>query len=173
MKHGVPRHLFVISRRRVRFQTDFLQVFSVLNLDFVSILPFSCSYNIDFVDTLMVTTLAPIIFGACLAIGFYVQYSIQKNNQMKSPLELKKTLMRRFVYTFLLASFVILPSVTTTIFAMFPCENIDPNNEDNLPDYYLIADLSIECSSDRYKTGQNFAIFMIFVYPIGIPAFYF
>ena len=81
--------------------------------------------------------------------------------------------MRRFVYAFLLVSFAILPSVTTTIFAMFACENIDPNNEDNLPDYYLIADLSIECSSDRYKTGQNFAIFMIFVYPIGVPAFYF
>merc|ERR1711991_455633 len=116
--------LQIISSCPVTFQiaypiafTDFLQLFSVLNLDFVSILPFSCSYNIDFVDTLMVTTLAPIIFGACLAIGFYVQYSIQKNNQMKSPLELKKTLMRRFVYTFLLLSFVILPSVTTTIFA--------------------------------------------------------
>ena len=65
--------LQIISSCPVTFQiaypiafTDFLQVFSVLNLDFVSILPFSCSYNIDFVDTLMVTTLAPIIFGACL-----------------------------------------------------------------------------------------------------------
>jgi hypothetical protein len=56
---------------------------------------------------------------------------------------------------------------------MFPCQNIDPNNEDELPNMFLVADLSIDCESSRYETGVVIAVVMIFVYPIGIPAFYF
>ena len=77
------------------------------------------------------------------------------------------------MYIFLVVSFAILPSVTTIIFQMFPCENIDPNNQDSMSDYYLIADYSIDCSSERYKFGTTFASFMIIVYPIGIPVLYF
>jgi hypothetical protein len=35
------------------------------------------------------------------------------------------------------------------------------------------ADYSISCSSQRYYTGRYWAIVMIFVYPVGIPSYYF
>lgn len=56
---------------------------------------------------------------------------------------------------------------------MFPCQNVDPDESTGGEDEYLRADYSIACNSDRYYFGRAYAIVMIFVYPVGIPAFYF
>jgi hypothetical protein len=56
---------------------------------------------------------------------------------------------------------------------MFPCQNVDPDEATAGDDEYLRADYSISCSSDRYYVGCAYAIAMIFVYPIGVPVFYF
>ena len=36
-----------------------------------------------------------------------------------------------------------------------------------------IIDYSISCTSQYYKSGRAYAIFMFFVYPIGVPILYF
>lgn len=46
-------------------------------------------------------------------------------------------------------------------------------DQDDLPNYYLRADLSIDCDSSRYRQGVAITSIMIFVYPIGIPLIYF
>ena len=56
---------------------------------------------------------------------------------------------------------------------MFPCQNVDPDDTANGNDEYLRADYGISCSSDRYYMGRAYAIVMIFVYPVGVPVFYF
>jgi hypothetical protein len=40
-------------------------------------------------------------------------------------------------------------------------------------DRYMTVDLSVSCSSDKYYFGKVWAIISIFVYPIGIPLYYF
>eukprot|EP01032_Pedospumella_encystans_P001327 gene1327-1536_t len=58
---------------------------------------------------------------------------------------------------------------------MFLCTNIDPDDEDNdgdENDLYLTADMNISCSSAYYRRGVAYAIFMIFVYPVGITSMY-
>ena len=71
-------------------------------------------------------------------------------------------------------TYLVLPSVTTTIFQAFICTNIDPNNEDNSQyDWYLTADMSISCQSDEYYSWLPYVVVMIIIYPIGIPAIYF
>ena len=73
----------------------------------------------------------------------------------------------------LIFSYLILPSVSTTIFRMFLCTNVDPNHEDNYPtDYYLTADMSISCEDVYYRDWVAYAALMVIVYPIGIPCFY-
>jgi hypothetical protein len=50
---------------------------------------------------------------------------------------------------------------------------VDPENETPGDDStFLVADMRISCNSDYYYNGMGFAIFMIFVYPIGIPLLY-
>jgi hypothetical protein len=62
--------------------------------------------------------------------------------------------------------------VSTTIFGAFSCTSVDP--EGLLPGTptYLRNDYSISCDSPRYHFGVIWAVAMIFVYPIGIPALY-
>ena len=72
-------------------------------------------------------------------------------------------------------SYLVLPSVTTTIFSAFPFIDMNPSKVTGLPvpDKYLAADFSIVYDSPRYWQGVYWAIAMIAVYPVGIPLFYF
>jgi hypothetical protein len=72
--------------------------------------------------------------------------------------------------------YLVLPSVTKTIFQTFICTNINPLDEpdyNNEPDYYLTADMNIACNSTYYYGGVYYASIMILIYPVGIPLFYF
>jgi len=75
-------------------------------------------------------------------------------------------LFHAYVFLFLLLTFIVLPRVTVVIFQAFPCVDV------GLPVRYLRADMSIECGSKEYILGRNFAIGMLFVYPIGVPLIY-
>jgi hypothetical protein len=79
----------------------------------------------------------------------------------------------QYLNYFLYFTILILPSVTTTIFQMYVCVNIDPNHEDNADyDWYLSADTNIECFSPYWYKGVLYASLMIIIYPIGIPLMY-
>ena len=138
-------------------------------------------------DELLFSTCMPLV---CLAVTgiimtiqkYHLKQTIKKaynENTISSNLDTKIKKMDQevtllYLNFVLIVSFTILPSVTTTIFTMFLCENVDQNNENSdLPSYYLVADSSIECGSDRFNFGRTIAIIMLFVYPIGIPANYF
>ena len=62
---------------------------------------------------------------------------------------------------------MVFASVSKTIFDTFNCQQFG----DDLT-YYLARDQSIDCSSDERKLYQSYAMFMILVYPFGIPAYY-
>ena len=80
----------------------------------------------------------------------------------------------KYVSYFFLLTYLVLPSVTTTIFQIFICTDVDPNNEDpDQNDLYLAADMSISCTSTYYYNGVLYAAMMILVYPIGVPCLYY
>ena len=78
-----------------------------------------------------------------------------------------------YVSIFLVVTFLILPSVTTVIFGMYSCQNIDPSGESNeygqYGTYYLRRDYSIECSGETFYFGVVWASIMIIIYPFGLP----
>jgi hypothetical protein len=83
------------------------------------------------------------------------------------------SLFCQYLNYFFLLSYVVLPSVTTIIFQIFICTDIDPLNEtSDEPRLFLLADMSVSCSSSLYDSWKAYAVIMIFVYPIGIPAIY-
>lgn len=62
-------------------------------------------------------------------------------------------------------SYLILPSVASTIFNMFVCIKVESES-------YLLADINIICYSSYWYKGVLYASLMIFIYPVGIPMSY-
>jgi hypothetical protein len=64
-------------------------------------------------------------------------------------------------------TFLIFSPVSTVVFQTFACDYLAGTN-----DSWLRADYSISCDSDRYKAYRVYGVFMILLYPLGIPALY-
>ena len=65
-------------------------------------------------------------------------------------------------------TFLVLPTVTTTIFKIFPCDVLDNGKE------YLHADYSLSCDSKdaSHKMWVAYGVAMILVYPVGVLCLY-
>jgi hypothetical protein len=73
----------------------------------------------------------------------------------------KSSIIGRYVYIFLFITYLVLPSVTTTIAGIVPTINVDPDNQKPGGSHvYMRNDLSINIQSSRYKFGCAWAAFM-------------
>eukprot|EP01033_Poteriospumella_lacustris_P006925 gene6925-4991_t len=150
----------------------FTDSFQFINLNVYSVLPLGCGKGtFDFMSTLLWSTLGPIVVMGLVSLGLAVLYRRKERGEL--PLDVWRTWRSRGISVYFYLSYLVLPSVSVTIFQTFICQNVDPNGEDaNENDWFLTADMSISCSSPYYKSWRAYAIFMIFVYPIGIPLSY-
>ena len=74
---------------------------------------------------------------------------------------------------FLVLTFVVLVTVSTLVIHFFKCRTFPIPEEDGGGDVLLLArDLSIDCEEPRYESMRVFAILMVLIYPVGIPAMY-
>ena len=78
---------------------------------------------------------------------------------------------KKYFALFVYLTYLVLPSVATTIFLAFPTINVNPSGVKGLPyaSVYLTSDYRIEAGSERDKLVRLWATAMIFVYPVGIP----
>ncbi len=143
----------------------------VKNINVPQLFGFSCSFYFDFVDYLLFMTVGPaavvvaVIGITCLRVVILCKGKLGSVS-MDERREIAKYRNQAF-FTIVFLSYLILPGVSTTIFRMFPCANVDPESVADGPDLYMTADYSISCSSERYVFGVSWAVAMIFVYPIG------
>jgi hypothetical protein len=166
------------------FFTNFLNTLTVININFATVFPISCSIkSLSFIDSMMLTTLVPILFSILLVISFFMEYIWKRreilanfNHSISEKTVLFNQIKNKYLNYFFYLTYAVLPSVTTTIFQMFKCTNINPTGESSAviseSDVYLTADMEISCDSDYYYQGVKFALIMIIVYPIGIPVLY-
>ena len=174
---AIPSVFSVTLPRRF---TSLLRIFSFVNLDFVSLLPLQCSTNYTFIDELLISTLLPIGLALGMVVSFlvhamYVAVRLTEDPHRKFTAGRDKydAIKDQYLNYFFYLTYLVLPSVSTLIFQTFLCTNIDPENENPSEDnLFLTADMSISCTSEYYYRGRSYAIFMIFVYPIGIPCMY-
>jgi len=131
-----------------------VQKMSFLTFDMFTIVSVRCwTETATFYVQLALATLLPLI--ACL---FLVVLSLS----CSSP-ERKVQLM-----TIALAlTYLTFPTVSSTVMAFFPCDEMDNNNE------WLRADYSISCLASSRIPMTAFALVMVLVYPIGVPLLYF
>jgi hypothetical protein len=76
---------------------------------------------------------------------------------------------------FLLLTFVVFPSVSTTVLRFYNCVSYEEGFSDGSTETIKVleADHDISCQSPSYKGWSIYALAMLFVYPVGIPLLYF
>ncbi|GMI11382.1 hypothetical protein TrVE_jg4951 [Triparma verrucosa] len=130
---------------------------SVVNLNFISLMPLGCIMPSDFHHQMVGYTVIPLVIGLIMIVA----YAILKRYESTIPLS------NEIFASFLFMTFLILPSVSIQIFSTFACRDFDG-------DYgsYLKVDYSIDCDAPSRNFYWYYACVMGLIYPIGIPVLY-
>ena len=139
----------------------FLSKLAAINLDIGFILSNLCIMKTDFYDKLLLATVGPLVVISAVSATSYITRRRRRNTSRSGPLVIRKHLA-----TVLFILFFIYSSVSFTIFQTFFCEHLDDGNA------YLRADYSVKCWTEKHDTYRAYAIVMVFVYPVGLPALF-
>jgi hypothetical protein len=134
-----------------------------------------CQIKVDFVDYLKFTTIFPLLVVAtifCCAVihGIFIKYRFHPVfREVANVSDRLRQMRATYSYLLFVWLYLTLPGTSTVIFSMLNVPyDADPNNALNgsYDRYYLSADLSISCASERYEYGVRWAYVMLFVYPV-------
>ncbi|CAM9376759.1 unnamed protein product, partial [Laminaria digitata] len=144
----------------------FLSWINVVNLDIGQIFSASCVLPpVNFYTRLLVATLTPLV----LAAGLLLTYQMAKHRAAigSAGVVARRAAWSRHVAAGLLLTFLVFTSVSTLVFETFDCDDAVDDGKT-----YLRADYSLSCKSKVHSLFQGYALLMILVYPVGIPALY-
>ena len=131
--------------------TEAMESINFLNLNPFQLMNLGClSRSFNFHSQLVVMTLFPVI----LCAGLFLIGILRKS---------WKGMMDTLI---LVVLYAVLPSVSTTVFGAFPCDELDTGEK------FLIADYAIDCDEGKYSLFAAYAVIMMVVYPIGVPVLY-
>lgn len=139
----------------------FLDGIDVLNFDVGLAVSAGCVVDFDFHDNFLASTMGPIIVMVILG-ATYLAASCRNRGSDDAIARVN----RKHVSAVLLVTFLVYSSVSSTVFRMFVCDELDDGNA------YLRADYSIDCRSTKHRALKVFAGIMVLLYPVGIPLFY-
>ena len=125
------------------------------------VLSVGCFVKVNFHDRLLWTTITPIVLICLLGLTYAV--AVRKYGR-SSEIALRSA-RQKHVSMALLVTFLVYSSVSSVVFQMFACDNLDDGK-------YLRADYTITCDSPKHRALQIYASLMIFLYPVGIPTLY-
>ena len=137
----------------------FLAALDVVNLILGFILPQLCAVDTSFYTRLFLVTIAPMVVLGVLAITYRV--AMLRNGH---SILAKRMAKNKHLSFGLFLLFIVYSSVSHTIFQTFVCD---------LPDSgisYLRADYDLVCWTRTHAGWTVYAVVMIFIYPVGIPA---
>lgn len=160
----LPRSIQFASVANVTFPNaykTFLDGVDIINFDLSWVISAGCFLVVDFHDQLLWTTIAPIITMGLLG-GTYA-IAVLKHGESITAVG---SVQQKHVSMALLVTFLVYSSVSSTVFQMFACEELEDGRR------YLLADYTIECTSPKHQALQIYAGVMIVIYPVGIPALY-
>jgi len=140
---------------------DFLDSVDIVNFDLSWVISIGCVVDIDFHDKLLYVTLGPLVAMAILGGTYAV--AMRKTGISDYA---RGIVRRKHVSMALLLTFLIYSSVSSTLFKMFACDDLEDGKR------YLRADYRIDCDSSKHIVLQIYTSFMIALYVVGIPGFY-
>ncbi|CAM9097393.1 unnamed protein product, partial [Laminaria digitata] len=145
----------------------FVSNLSPINLDLDFILSYSCLFESDFYDHLLVATTAPLLVLVLLAGSYLVakRRNRSRNSSSSSSSESARlAVLHKHQAAVLYLAFFVYSPVSYKIFQTFACDALDDG------DSYLRADYSVSCLTSRHSWYETYSLVMVGVYPVGIPA---
>ncbi|KAG5188849.1 hypothetical protein JKP88DRAFT_177582 [Tribonema minus] len=150
---------------------EFLHVVDVLTLDLRWLPSAGCLVRLNFYQRLCLSTLVPL--GIAVLLLAPRAYLWCRTRSGRSFVGVK---LRRFVEKdlniLLVFAFLIFSGVSLTVFQTFVCETLNYDGPQAGGTSYLLADYSLECGTPRHTAYTVYAVVMVAVYPIGIPAMF-
>lgn len=134
---------------------------SILNFDISWMLSATCVINMNFHGQLLVLTVGPIVVMLFLS----GTYAFVKSTYCVSK-EALENLRNKHMSMVLFVVFLVYSRVSSVVFQVFGCDVLDDGKT------YLRVDYTIECDNPRHRALTMYSSFMIFWYPLGIPAFF-
>ena len=129
---------------------------SIVNLEFLNMMPIDCVMTTSYHYTLLIYTAIPFVAG----VAMIVAYNILRR---KGRITASNTIFGWLLFMM----FLILPSVSTKILNTFACRDFDGSYGS-----FLKVDYSIDCASAEHKMYELYAQVCVIIYPLGIPLFY-
>ena len=141
--------------------------FRFVNVDIFPVFGLSCIAQYNYSRTMVFATLAPIIVVALLWLQYlYVSCVWGGKSQ-----EAQSKRFASYMYAFLIITYIVLIGSSVKAIHFFKCEAFEVPDEKT--EYYLAADLGVECYTPSYNMHFWYAWIMVLIYPIGIPLFYY
>jgi hypothetical protein len=159
----------------LKFPSAYKTIASILNVfnlgvSVSSLVTCSTSSSFDAIDNLVFETVYPVVVVSGLWLLRTAHLSVRRAQDPASNARISSI----YFGVFLVFTYLILPVVTLTIFQIFSCQDVNPDDvESGYDRYYMTVDYNMSCSSSKYRFGLGWAIASIFVYPVGIPSYYF
>lgn len=148
----------------------FLAYFDVLQFTFFDGISGDCIFSASFLDGLIVGTATPTI----VLLILYALYRYLPDNALQARFGVASA-RNLLSYVMLVITFMVLPTCTTLSLNTFLCETLDTHDPPGLGSEdksYLVKDYSVECYTEKHRSFQVYAIFVLLLYPVGIPMFY-
>jgi len=150
---------------QVRFPPVFQKVthiFGILGIFFLDVGSFKCLFGWSYFEKMLFVTLAP----AGVAAGGVGAYWLVQRGRGKLETDAdRRRVWTNIKYATLLFLYVILPSISTYVITYFSCARFDRGNKKDLK--VIAAELSIKCTSKRYRRWAVYAAVMIAIWPVG------
>ena len=139
------------------------QVFNVLGLFIFDVGSLKCLFDWSYFTKLMFVTLAPL--GAIfLCAGLY--WLIMRRRGKLTTIADRRRVFANITYASLLFVYIVLPSIATRVITYFSCARFDRGEK--LRDLRVIAaELSIKCTSKRYRRWAVYDAIMVALWPVG------
>ena len=136
---------------------------AIVNVDVGFLLSNACILTTNFYNRLVLATVGPLVILFACACTFIIARRRGRGRDFAAE---EAALKQRHITVVLFIVFFVYSSVSFTVFQTFACDPLDDGKA------YLRADYSITCYTEMYTAYQTYAILMVFVYPVGIPAFF-
>jgi hypothetical protein len=144
----------------------YVSYYSLLQLNIINLPNIGCIVQENYYDQLLMSTLAPFVLFFIVSAVIQLLVIRAKRLNERNPSYTIQRASRDTINAAFVISYFVLVNVSTKIFQVFQCETFDDGES------YLAADYSINCNSPDRSAYLAYGIFMIFIYPIGIPLVY-
>jgi len=142
--------------------SKFTNVFGIFGFFFFDVGSFRCLFQWSYFHKLVFVTVAPALVPP-LAAGPY--WLLQRRRGKLDTEGGRRDVTATLTYATLLFLYVVLPSVSTYLITFFSCQRFDRGNRGDLR--VIATELSIRCTSRRYRRWACYAVLMIAVWPGG------